>query len=81
MDIAWARDIVRQCREAGVACFVKQLGAKPYDSLAAWKMNDRRTTPRETSERLGGFYRNGKWGDPSEWPEDLRVREFPEPRA
>lgn len=26
MDQEWARDIVRQCREAGVAVFVKQLG-------------------------------------------------------
>lgn len=25
MDIEWARDVVRQCREANVACFVKQL--------------------------------------------------------
>lgn len=28
-DLAWVRSIVRQCRAAGVACFVKQLGAKP----------------------------------------------------
>lgn len=25
-DLAWARSTIRQCREAGVACFVKQLG-------------------------------------------------------
>jgi protein gp37 len=24
MDVEWARTIVEQCREAGVACFVKQ---------------------------------------------------------
>lgn len=28
-DVAWVRSIVRQCREAGSAVFVKQLGAKP----------------------------------------------------
>jgi protein gp37 len=28
-DLGWVRSIVRQCRDAGVACFVKQLGAKP----------------------------------------------------
>jgi hypothetical protein len=33
-DVAWARSIVRQCREAGVACFVKQLGARPFDSAS-----------------------------------------------
>ena len=30
-DVAWARSIVAQCREAGVACFVKQLGAHPIE--------------------------------------------------
>jgi protein gp37 len=29
MDIDWARSIVAQCREAGIYCFVKQLGSKP----------------------------------------------------
>ena len=29
MELAWAEDIVDQCREAGVPCFVKQLGSKP----------------------------------------------------
>jgi hypothetical protein len=28
-DIAWARDVLRQCRAAGVPCFIKQLGARP----------------------------------------------------
>ena len=28
-DVAWARSIIAQCREAGVPCFVKQLGARP----------------------------------------------------
>ena len=54
--IAWARSVVEQCREAGVACFVKQLGAHPYPSATL---------------------RDPKGGDPSEWPEDLRVREWP----
>lgn len=29
MKLEWARDIVRQCRESGVAVFVKQLGGHP----------------------------------------------------
>jgi protein gp37 len=66
MDIAWARDIMRQCREAGVACFVKQLGVKPH-----W--------PQAPEECQIDWLRlkDRKGGDPSEWPEDLRVREFP----
>lgn len=27
MDLAWARSLIVQCRDAGVACFVKQLGS------------------------------------------------------
>lgn len=49
----WARSLVDQAREVGVAPFVKQLGTRPG-------------------------LRDPKGGDPEEWPEDLRVREFPE---
>lgn len=31
-DLAWARSIVAQCRAASVPCFVKQMGANPWDS-------------------------------------------------
>ena len=31
-DLAWARSIVTQCRAASVPCFVKQMGANPWDS-------------------------------------------------
>jgi protein gp37 len=51
----WARAIVEQCREAGVAPFVKQLGRNPIGV----KLKDRH---------------GGDW---DEWPQDLRVREFP----
>lgn len=89
-EIAWARSIVEQCRAAGVACFVKQLGARVYD--------------RNDSEWMGDFgggvdfyplgYRDDaqgatcrpilsdrKGGDPAEWPEDLRVRDVPKAAA
>jgi protein gp37 len=62
-DVAWARSIVAQCQVAGVACFMKQLGALPTSSIPA--------------ERLAGSIRS-KHGEPSEWPSDLRVRNFPE---
>lgn len=60
-DIGWIRSIRDQCKAAGVACFVKQLGARPM-------------VPG-TSLRFNTFDRKG--GDPAEWPEDLRVREMP----
>lgn len=31
-DLAWIRSVVAQCRTAASSCFVKQLGARPYDS-------------------------------------------------
>jgi protein gp37 len=64
--LQWARDTIRQCRESGVSCFVKQLGSRP----SVLPTNDGGT----------GYYhalvdRNGR--DISEWPEDLKVREIP----
>lgn len=73
-DVAWARSTIEQCRAAGTKCFVKQLGARP---IAA----------RHTIASLGGevaeplALRHRKGADPSEWPEDLRVREMPEVRS
>lgn len=63
-DIAWARDVVEQCKAAGTACFVKQLGARPM-------LNGR------VIESPRALIRDRKGGDPAEWPIDLRVREFP----
>lgn len=61
-DLDWIRSIVKQCHAAGVNCFVDQLGRHPFDT------ND-----------LNPFMwlRDRKGGDPSEWPEGLRVREMP----
>lgn len=86
-NLDWARSIIGQCREAGVACFVKQLGATPFsgDEGAGWAYDfatgeDRRW---RMDERLpdGSLacydIRHKKGGDPSEWPADLRVREMP----
>jgi protein gp37 len=68
-DVAWARSAVRQCREAGVACFVKQLGARPFDSAIMLPTAD-------GGRAVLGIY-SPKGGDPAEWSHDLRVREFP----
>lgn len=66
-DLAWARSLVSQCRAAGVAAFVKQLGAKPYNG------GDMFGHQAVTAIRL----KSRKGGDMAEWPEDLRVREWP----
>jgi protein gp37 len=62
-DLAWARELVGQCRAASVPCFVKQIGATSIDT------DNNGFTPLRI--------RNSKGGDPAEWPADLRVREFP----
>jgi len=63
-DLAWGRSIIDQCREAGVACFVKQLGAVVIEEFAP-----------QCDHLL--HLKNRKGGDPTEWPADLRVREWP----
>jgi len=79
-DAAWIRSIGAQCKAFGVACFVKQLGAHVRTGFSI---------PREwptSGETRVSDQRDGTWrvhlcdrkgGDPAEWPEDLRVREWP----
>lgn len=71
-DINWIRDGVRQCREAGVKAFVKQLGTKPSQTGKCVTGDAMLVPPHFT-------VKDKKGGDMSEWPEDLRVREFPMP--
>lgn len=80
-DIQWARDIVAHCRAVGVPVFVKQLGAVVHhDGIVGM---GRSPWPRETgSMDVGGKFRkhlvdSKHGGDMSEWPEDLRVRQWP----
>jgi len=60
-DTEWISTLIEQCRAVGVPCFVKQLGSCPCADIEC-----------ELSE-----IRDSKGGDWSQWPEDLRVREFP----
>ena len=66
-NTAWIQSIIEQCRAAGTAVFVKQLGSAP-------------AYPREANGGRVGHYvglHDRKGGDPAEWPDDLRVREWP----
>lgn len=67
MATNWAIAIVDQCCAAGVACFVKQLGARPYAQHEICRESFR--------------FKDPAGGDPTEWPAHLRVREFPRPIA
>jgi protein gp37 len=74
-DPGWIRLVRDQCRAAGVAVFVKQLGRRPCIGQV------------ESAAGSGVFepdlvkLRHPQGGNPAEWPEDLRVREFPVVRS
>lgn len=67
-NLRWARQIIQQCREIGVPCFHKQLGSRPIVGGG----HEVKSGPMEAF-----VTRHKKGEDPAEWPEDLRVREFP----
>lgn len=66
-DVRWARSVRDQCAAAGVPCFVKQYGAKPWDG------GDGDLTPSAGNLI---FLKDRKGADPSEWPEPF-PQEFP----
>lgn len=90
--VSWARSLMRQCRERGVAYFLKQLGAHVLDRNDAgsngepddaWpegtddKLRWEDGQPRFQGEDVRVRLRDSHGGDWSEWPETLRVRNFP----
>lgn len=88
-NVEWIRGIVRACRQTGVPCFVKQLGAQPV-CRNDWPADEWPGSsapmadsyePHHQGEIAPLALRNRKGGDPSEWPASLRVREFPAPKV
>ena len=59
-NVNWIREIIDQCKDAEVSCFVKQLGSACHLDV-------------DDSQII----RDKKGGEMDEWPEGLRVREFP----
>lgn len=79
-DPKWIHDIVQACKANEIACFVKQLGSYSAwrgrgtaDIEAAWVNWEADPDAPEIRFPL----RDRKGGDPSEWPEPLRVQEWP----
>jgi len=80
LDLAWARSLRDQCKSAGVAFFMKQLGSRsesrrkedpPFEELFADKRG-------EESAGIWALADRGHHGDMDEFPPDLRIREYPE---
>jgi protein gp37 len=64
-NVEWIRSVKDQCVEAGIPVFVKQLGSQPFE----YHVID--------GGRVWLGQRDRKGGDMSEWPVDLRIRQFP----
>lgn len=77
-NVGWIREIVAQCRSAKIPVFVKQIGAYAYSGTLA-VVNEKERTIGGAAFLHRTVHRKG--GAPHEWPEDLRVRQFPEERA
>lgn len=80
-DPNWARSLLGQCKAAGVAFFMKQMGSRPMyfaDSLPCQQSPESIMLHGDYDpEPLEMRLKDSKGGDPAEWPEDLRVRQFP----
>jgi protein gp37 len=72
-NVEWIRSIKDQCKAAGVACFVKQLGSKPF--IAGQRAYD---MPDGDQYVHKWPIKHPKGGDINEWPEDMRVQQWPE---
>lgn len=71
-NVEWIRSLVGQGNAAGVATFVKQLGAKPmcgHSQDGEQSSNCTQCFPTAIHDKKGG--------DINEWPADLRVQQWP----
>jgi protein gp37 len=78
----WIRSIVDQCKDSPAICFVKQMGANVVTRKDLWPEAGIEQDIHGFREQFQGaecriVLRDKKGGDSTEWPEELRVREFP----
>lgn len=73
-NLAWAEYLQEQCKVAGVAFFMKQMGSFPFNGSKI--VGRDRINGATLHQRIR--LKDSKGGDMSEWPEHLRVREFPQ---
>jgi protein gp37 len=83
--LSWIRALVKECQDSYfVKPFVKQLGSNSVQDLSAVIPEaDMSCEPEDIAAWEHGRHnsplhlKDSKGGDPSEWPGDLRIREFP----
>lgn len=82
-SLDWIRKVIRQCGDAHVPVFVKQLGARPVgnwgDDPPTYCLTTNRGTSRELSQHKNGVWKlhSKKGGMITEFPADMQVREYP----
>lgn len=86
--VEWIHSIKDQCVSAGVPCFVKQLGSDARRDLSAVIPESDIASPDLDAADIAAWeyhryncpmhLKHLKGGDPAEWPDDLRVRQFPD---
>ena len=82
-DVRWVRSIRDQCELDRVPVFIKQMGSTivlPGDEDlhgTGWGQYVVEEDAVDGDDRLIRFAHR-KGGDPLEWPEDLRVRQYPD---
>lgn len=71
-NVAWIKAIVEQCQQENVPVFVKQFGSHVIESADPGD-----DTPFDPDATVRIRLKDNKGGNPEEWPEHLRVRQFP----
>lgn len=72
--LEWAEEMVEHCRKNKVACFVKQIGRKPTKGSKPYVLAAKRDLP---GGKFTDKITDPHGGDWDEWPESIRVRQFP----
>ena len=84
-NVQWIADGVKQCREAGVLPYVKQLGSHVIcDNVNAFDWPQEYGPELNTSKHTTGFasgrvmLAHKAGADMQEWPEELRIQQLPQ---
>lgn len=79
-NLAWAESLLEQCRAAGVPFFMKQVGSNPLMPKVMELNAHGEFLTETTCHDPVPLIVTSKGGEMADWPEHLRVREFPSPK-